>query len=341
MFLRISALLTTIIVSASTLASQQLETDNYLAWKLKLPDSRDAINNFIHEKMEKVLEQTRSKNKTYSCEDITLKIAKQFKTTPIGKSIESFIEVNLSDHIRPAPLDESVLRNTRFYLRYSGLAPTLQINGIYFGADKLSHFASTGRRYYKHYLKKLRRGYSEEEAVKSAIRYGLLNEATVLGWWASGVFSYGDMEANYQGFLFYKRLCLDENDPYLIQDENGKWHIKIKPDLKDYVNPYWDETFNRSYYSPGSWKQVKENLKESYCVLKLNSIVEERISYYNSLNHTSFSLEYIRELQSEGYKRAPLPLVHQDITNLCEEESVTSEEPQEDVQEEHEPHIEA
>jgi hypothetical protein len=100
----------------------------------------------------------------------------------------------------------SILSGTRFYLKYSGLSPNLQINGYYLGADKLSHFASTGRRYLKRYLKKKKKGFSEEDSVQAAIRYGLLNEASVLGWWASGVFSYADMEANYQGLVYYKKI---------------------------------------------------------------------------------------------------------------------------------------
>lgn len=306
-----------------------LETDNYIAWEVELPDSADKVNEFMAGKIQEALDEANQRAKTYSCEAITVKIAKQFRTTPASKSLEDFVNETIDkENIypkKPKYLEDSILKGTRFYLKYSGLSANLQINGFYLGADKLSHFASTGRRYFKRYLKKKAKGYSEEEAVKSAIRYGLLNEASVLGWWASGVFSYGDMEANYQGFLYWKKMCYDKEDTYLAQDENGKWKIVKTPDLRDYVSAYWDESFNHSFFSKGSWPHVKESIKAKYCSMKLDSTVSSRMSYYQNDQHTSFSLEYIKELQSQGYRNAPVPSESQNVEEICEEKASTEE----------------
>lgn len=308
-----------------TVSAHALETDNYLAWDVSLPDSAEEVNDFMASKIEEALELANTSDKTYSCEQITLKIAKQFRTTPTSKSLEEFVgEMLDKENIHPKTpkfLELSILHKTRFYLKYSGLSPNLQIDGYYFGADKLSHFASTGRRYFKRYLKLKNKGYSEEDAQKAAIRYGLLNERSVLGWWASGVFSYGDMEANYQGFLYYKRMCLSGENTYLTQDESGKWRLTEKPDLREYVSGYWDETFNHSFFSKRSWRQVKETIGEKYCAKKTSPVVLERMDYYQKQNHTSFSLEYIRELQAEGYRNAPVPTLTQNVEALCEEKA--------------------
>lgn len=302
---------------------EALETDNYLAWEVVLPDSADQVNTFMAEKIQEALDLANERDKTYSCEAITVKIAKQFRTTPTSKSLEEFINETIDkENIYPRTpdfLDISILNNTRFYLKYSGLSPNLQINGFYFGADKLSHFASTGRRYFKRYVRKLKNGYSDEDATKSAIRYGLLNEASVLGWWASGVFSYGDMEANFQGFQYYKRMCLSGEDNYLAQDESGKWKLVKTPDLREYVSAYWDESFNHSFFSKHSWPEVKKSIQNKYCVMQFDSPVSERMSYYQNSPHTSFSLEYIRELQSQGYRNAPVPKDSQNVEEICSE----------------------
>lgn len=312
-----------------TLNSYALETDNYLAWEVVLPDSREAINEFMTSKIEEALKSANESNRDVSCEAITFKIAKKFRTSPGSKSLETFVAENLDkENIYPNTpkfLELSILAKTRFYLKYSGLSPNLQIDGFYFGADKLSHFASTGRRYIKHYLKKISQGLSEEEAQKSAIRYGLLNEASVLGWWASGVFSYGDMEANYQGFLFYKRMCLDQENTYLSRDENGKWKLVERPDLKDYVSGYWDESFNQSYFSPTSWPEVKKSIQKKYCDMKAASVVADRMNYYAQDDHNSFSLDYIRELQAKGFRNAPVAHLSQSVTEVCEEKTPTNE----------------
>lgn len=301
-----------------------LETDNYLSWGLDLKDSSEEINSFIAEQIKEALTKSNEKTGPQSCEDVTFEIAKRFKTTPTSKSLETFVNDSLgSENIfpkNPYYLEQSILRNTsRFYLKYSGLSPNLQMNGIYFGADKLSHFASTGRRYLKHYLKKLRKGFSEEEAKQSMIRFGLLNEKTVLGIWPSGVFSYGDMEANYQGFVFYKKLCLDDNENYLEQSEDGKWNLKNKPDMRNYVNPDWDETFNLSHFAKGTWKKTALIIKADYCSLKESPKVIDRMTYYQARATTSFSLGYINELKAEGYRRAPVPEQEQSIDELCQD----------------------
>lgn len=300
-----------------------LETDNYLSWGLELDDASSEINTFLVQQIEDSLSKSNAKEGSQSCENVTFEIAKRFKTTPSTKSLETFVNETLpKEKIFPQDpyyLEQSILRNSsRFYLKYSGLSPNLQMNGIYFGADKLSHFASTGRRYLKHYLEKIAKGYSEEEAMQSMIRFGLLNEETVLGIWASGVFSYGDMEANYQGFIFYKKLCLDEKDSYLAQNKNGSWSLKIKPDLRNYVSPYWDETFNLSYLAKGTWKRTSLIIKEEYCPLRNDPNVVDRKNFYKSSTHQSFSLNYIESLKTNGYKRAPIPEETQSIDELCQ-----------------------
>lgn len=315
-----------LIVCSLTLLStgaMALETDNYLSWGLELGDASTEINSFLAEQIEESLAKSNAREVPQSCENVTFEIAKRFKTTPSTKSLETFVNESLpKEKIFPQDpyyLEQSILRNSsRFYLKYSGLSPNLQMNGIYFGADKLSHFASTGRRYLKHYLKKIRKGYSEEEAMQSMVRFGLLNEETVLGIWASGVFSYGDMEANYQGFIFYKKLCLDEKDTYLAMNDDGKWFLKNKPDLRNYISPYWDESFNQSYLARGTWKRSSLIIKEEYCPKRNDPKVVERMSLYKSSAHQSFSLNYIKLLQSEGYKRAPVPEERQSMDELCQ-----------------------
>ncbi len=209
-----------------TTGALALETDNYIAWEVTLPDSGEEFNKFFGQRIEHALAEVNALNKPVSCEAVSYRIAAEFKTVLGTNPIEDFAHTKLTGMVYPLEqkfVQDSILTETRFYLQFTGLAPNVQINGVYLGLDKLAHFASTGRRYFKRYLKRLRAGDTEIEATQSAIRYGLLNEASVLGWWASGVFSYGDMEANYQGLRFYKKLCFDQTDTYLSQDEVGTW----------------------------------------------------------------------------------------------------------------------
>lgn len=291
-------------------SSYGLETDNYLSWKTELDDSGEEINQLLKDEIESVLEWSNRLPEKQSCETITFHIAQRFKTTPKRKLFEDRLDTLITERqMYPTYskyLSESIYRNTsRFYLKFSGLAQTVQTNGIYFGIDKLSHFGSTGRRYLKHYLKKMSEGHTKEEAIRSAIRFGLSNEAGILGLWPSGVFSYGDMEANYQGFQFYLGLCL-EGEETLLENVEGKWKLTTNPDIRNYVNPYWDETFNRSYFSRGIWARTKLLIQKDYCPFR--ELVQERFAHYDLLNkEKSFSKQYLDELQASRSPITPLP----------------------------------
>lgn len=296
------------LVSAPSFA---LETDNYLTWGMTLNDSGERLNAMIKEQIDDVLVRANAGGEV-SCREITFRIAKRFKTTPGKKLFEDWSADELGpDSIYPTTsfyLGESIFQDTpRFYLKYSGLSPSVQVNGIYFGVDKLSHFGSTGRRYLKHYLKKLRQGFSEEEATRSAIRLGLSNEAGILGIWPSGVYSYGDIEANYQGFVFYKKLCLDTQNSYLKLDEKKQWQLIKEPKIQNYVNPYWDETFNPSFFADVTWERAADVLKRNYCEKFQTPEVIERNQYYQKMgsSHQSYSLNYVNLLKSRNL--APLP----------------------------------
>ncbi len=309
-----------ILLITSAFSAHALETDNYLTWKRTLPDASDELNKLIRNQIEDVLEEL-SPKEPVSCEQITFRIAKRFKTTPGKKLFENYTEEHLSEYLYPSSpyyLQESIFRNTRrIYLSKSGMSPNIQANGIYFGVDKLSHFGSTGRRYINNYLKKLKKGYTPEEAERSSIRLGLSNEAQILGLWPSGVFSYGDVEANYQGFRFYKRMCLDQKDTYLERD-GVIWKLAKAPDIRDYVSPYWDETFNQSFLGEGMWRVSSKVIKDEYCNLRSSPEIQNRFEFYRSFNHTSSSLTYVEELQRIGYKQAPVPSETQSIDKLCE-----------------------
>ncbi len=306
------------LLMTTALSAQALETDNYLVWGVNLPDSSEEINQLIQSQIEDVIS---SAEDDVSCKTITFRIANRFKTTPTRKLFEDWSIKNLPHKMFPSTpyyLKQSIYRNTRrVYLSKSGLSPNLQVKGVYFGVDKLSHFGSTGRRYLKVFLEQLRKGRTTEDAEKAAVRLGLSNEARILGLWPSGVFSYGDMEANFQGLRFYKKLCLDEQDSYLTKVE-GRWKLAKSPDIRDYVNPHWDESFNLSYRAPGMWKVSSRVIKEKYCPLKETENVQARFQLYEANVRKSFSLNYIQELQARGDNRAPVPSKKQSVDQLCE-----------------------
>lgn len=307
-----------------------METDNYLTWNHELKDSTQEVNQYIKEQIEAALEISNNRRYVQSCKRVTLEIAKRFMTLPpVHLPFEHWIDANLdSSHVYPKMqqiqyFDQSIYQNpTMFYLRFVPLSPNIQVNGIYFGLDKLSHFLSSGRRHFLNYSRRIRRGWSEEEALKHSVRKGLIDEARFLGLAASGVFSYADVEANFQGLIFYKKICTDESETFLSQNDDGTWSLTNIPEIRDFVSPHWDETFNISYREKNTWNKTFPVIKELYCPLVNSEIVSKRMAFYNQFKFESFSLNYVKELQVDEYKYAPNPRTEQSLRELCGVESL-------------------
>lgn len=296
-------------------SSFALETDNYLAWNRQLRDSSTHLNQYLSDSIGNALANIPD-HETKSCEEMTSLISKQFESHLVHDNpVENWLfRVLTNEELYPDNLhyvEDSIYREPyRFYIPWFGLAPTIQVNGYYFGTDKLSHFSSTGMIYYKIFQTELRRRNSQSIALKKAIDWGVRDEKTLHGFWASGVFSYGDLEANFQGMRFYQRFCSGRNS-YLQKSRNGEWILSVLPDIREFINGSWDESFLLSYRKPENWKNVSVVLKNNYCE-KFQSIeVQKRFSYYTKTLKLSESQEYLSQLNS-------LP-VAQSFTALCSE----------------------
>jgi hypothetical protein len=260
-----------------------LETDNYLVWKRDLQDSSAVINEYF----QKNLEEVRREN--LSCSALIKKVAHRFRSFLVHDNpVENYLFKTLDKNaIFPRTLffvEESIYRDPYlFYIPQFGLAPNIQVNGYYFGTDKLSHFAWVGYLYYK------------ARNLEKAIEYGIQDEKTLHGYWASGVFSYADLEANYQGYLFYSSLC-DKSQAF---------------DIRRYVNGNWDESYNLSYRIEANWKKVAPVLREEYCPMRTDPEVLARFAYYHQNSSKSASMEFLE-------KRSDLPRP-QSFKNLCEQ----------------------
>lgn len=300
-----------------------LETDNYIVWDKELDDSSEEINRLLKEEIDNELELINRKYSYLSCRKLTFKIANRFRTyPPLFIFIEDWLVQNLtSDQIYPTHMNyiyNSIYKNTYgIFFRKIDLSPNIQVNNIYFGTDKLSHFTSTARTYLKKYLKMKSFGLSDDQAFKEAIKLGIFKERTILGLKFIGVYSYADLEANFQGFLFYKKMCLNEKETYLAKNDIGKWYVKRYPNIKDYVNPNWDESFNLSFRSPRNWFRTSKVIKKEYCSLLSSKEVSGRMNYYKKILKPSFSAKYINELQSQNSYMAPKVDKTQSVKELC------------------------
>ncbi len=136
-----------------------------------------------------------------------------------------------------------------------GLGETIRVNDQLIGSDKISHFLSQGRKFYRRYLKYG----SEQEAAKQSV----FTERAIFGSSSTGSFSNADLVANYEGYRFYRSLFDDDvvpSKPAIVRWEDDGWIIQRQFDWADYVNEYWDEALNMNDYDGLLYKHMRRKL---------------------------------------------------------------------------------
>jgi hypothetical protein len=124
-----------------------------------------------------------------------------------------------------------------------GVGPTIQLNGVLIGSDKLGHFFSQGRKFYRRFM---RNGDEAQAAEHSAF-----TERALFGQMTTGVYSNADLVANYEGFRFYLSLFEDNvvpGKPAILAWREDHWEIQRPFTWADHVNEYWDEALNINHF---------------------------------------------------------------------------------------------
>ena len=294
-------------------AVQAIETDQYYTWGRPMEDSLEVMNAKVNLEIDRALAQTNPQRRApgMTCEAARKRIVNHFRLLLIHRLELWAINSALVARI-PATADEE-LQYRELYLYHGrhpldpavlvGPSPTIQVDGVRFGTDKLTHFFSQGWLYYKAYRKGRRSGLSHEEAESKAIDLGVLSERTLLGMAASGVFSRADLEANYQGLGFMTAMC-DPVRPLLIRTDVG-WQLREPFDFHDYITPEWDESWQSSIIGNSRWKRILPVL-EGYCARLYTPEVRAQRQRYASRDSVTPTERRVQELVDEGKLADPL-----------------------------------
>lgn len=132
------------------------------------------------------------------------------------------------------------------------LSSMVRVGDIVIGTDKFEHLFGRG---YKYFVK----NYKKEKGVGKALRLGIIGEKFILGGHRAetGVFSYGDLSANFNGMRFWNHILLRNDDilgreynvgPFIVCS-NNHWEKAKDVDFKNYVDSAWDEGINCSKFS--------------------------------------------------------------------------------------------
>ncbi len=301
-----SALVLSVLLGVAGEASA-LETDQFYAWTRPLEDSGDPLNAKINAEFDAALAQVNADDagRGFECKDVVSEIKSRYVLF-IFQKIELWAARTSLLHRIPSTPDEEF--NYRKHWIYRDIAwfdlgrtvppsPTIEVAGVRFGTDKLSHFFSEGYWYYRWYEGARADGRSRAEAEEVAVKRGIALETTVLGGFLSGVLSMGDLEANYQGLRFYTGLC-EGDQPGLVKKASG-WALREPFDLRPYVSPEWDESYAPNVVTPGRWVRVKPAVVE-HCPTLTDPAVVARRAAYAARDSETFSERVVQQLVDEG-----------------------------------------
>lgn len=159
------------------------------------------------------------------------------------------------------PRRESIYEGHPFWatrvIGFFGVGPTIKLNGQLVGSDKLGHFFSQGRKFYRRYRK------MENEA--RAAERSAYTERAIFGQITTGVYSNADLVANFEGYRFYRSLFEDgvvAGKPAILAWDGNGWTVQRPFTFADHVNAYWDEALNINHFDGLLYPHMKDRLVE-------------------------------------------------------------------------------
>jgi len=237
------------------------ETDTFSKRYEALADGSEIINERANQYIQNSIKALNAQDHNCSENLLYKELRKYFNNHTKGRLA---IDINEDDAIprRMVILGESVYKSWRPWdgmgmgltlAKRSGLtvSSVVKVGNEIVGADKFEHFFGQGFYYFTD-------GYLEEKGAIRAIKKGIAKEKTILGGnkIGNGVFSYGDLAANFNGMRFWNHILQSREDvlgsdhnlgPY-INCENYKWVQVKKLDFRDYIDASMDEAINCSKF---------------------------------------------------------------------------------------------
>ncbi len=279
-----------------------LETDQFFAWGRQLEDVTGPVNAWVNLELERLIDDLNRDGSVQPCQKVRYRFFRRHRML-FFDGFETW-SVN-SPLVSRSPSGPEEMRDYEQNHLYGGTSklldtgrwmpssPTVEVDGVRLGTDKLTHFLGTAWYYHRWYRKAIARGVEPAAAVDRVVLRGLRHEITILGRAVSGVLSLADLEANYQGMWFYEHLCAG-GDPNIVR-EDGVWRLRKPFDLRDYVTPEWDESWQPNIYLRRKWEKVKRRML-GYCPLLNHPQVAERRRAYAERDRVTETEKLIEEM---------------------------------------------
>ncbi|MDA8243077.1 MAG: hypothetical protein M0025_03040 [Elusimicrobia bacterium] len=260
-------LLIAIALLLGTAPARAAEADHFSVPDGQIADVTEQVNRLANEGLQEAIDDLNAmggcSDTRESEEQLYERLKAVFSNHKKGQLVQAIIGGDVPRTV--IPLKESVYSEwsiwNGFLLGRKGAAksplalfPLIKIGDTVVGVDKLEHMFGMGFSYFKkHYL--------EERPLVNVLKGGVFKEKTFLGgnMLATGVFSYADLSANFNGMRFWNHMLQKRDDvlgprqnigPYLTC-QAGKWaRNEERPiDFRNYVDASMQESMNCSKFA--------------------------------------------------------------------------------------------
>ena len=283
-----------IFVLAGASRVQAGETDQYLTWEITLADSANALDGYLEQEIVRFLEKANRRTRPPErVEDLTIDLYLHLFEGLHSSRIRNWLKT--SSQVERYPSDDlsdwqyqrmSIFRKPAFPFVLP-MAQTIRVGEVYLGIDKIGHMFGFGRRYFQRYQRALAAGENHEEAVERVLKWGIQHEYSLVGKLVDGIFSHGDMEANYQGFRL--ALAFSAGESPLLYRQNDLWYYRGGLDIRNYITPEMDESYNPNDYARWRGRRVNPILDARYG----NTPPPARFTIYERNHQPSLSKSFV------------------------------------------------
>ena len=251
------------------------EIDSVTPGNLSLDNSIDTINEIINQRIEEGIRKASEKDTFCDENALYTELRKAiFQSLIVSWGLKGYeLDKQLRDLLvrqsYSLSLNDSIYRDINYIeglsLNLKELSDVVNINGHLVGLDKTGHFFAQGWQYFV-------MTDQDKETLDQAIAWGRQKETGLFGYTTTGIFSFADLVANLNGWRFWNKVLLKQDDPlkgaianffdrpYVSCDiqiidsiRNRKiiraWEYKSRFDLADYIDGTWDEGNNCNSYA--------------------------------------------------------------------------------------------
>jgi hypothetical protein len=247
------------------------EVDQFTSLGSKFQDSHALVEAEIRRLFGVSLGEANQKSRSCNTDRLFRALRKRFsfKNHPGGGVFNKWIAKSDLIMRSELSLEESIYGdfsfwNAPFFFLGHPDSREVQIAGHRLGTDKLDHFFSRGFKYFA----ALGFRQPSQAQLNALLEKSFKLESGLWGRVATGVFSYGDLAANFHGLRFWLHALGIKGDhfgqelgPYFVCKQ-GSWALGKSFHLRNYLDDAWDETINCNNYSEAQLvHQVEERLE--------------------------------------------------------------------------------